>query len=232
MSVDEAVGRQGKKWELYEKFGKSRSTCGRCIIDTLNYMAHSATAAFADFREFGTAGVAGVRGFISCIPMDALILGRDIKIEDFSKFEDDSNLNKFEDDSDFDKFEDDSDFGKFNDNSKSDKFEDNFKSDKFKNNSKLNNFDDNFNLNKFNDDSKLTSNFNRGRNFNNNFKLAGWGLNTYQLDQVIDRCERKGRILAIHAGEAEGEIEPALESDPDVLIHCTKACDAELEKIG
>lgn len=55
----------------------------------------------------------------------------------------------------------------------------------------------------------------------------GLGLNLYQTGQIP--AKRK-KILALHAGEKEGEAETALEYNPDVIIHFTKAGIKEIKK--
>ncbi|RLI93985.1 MAG: hypothetical protein DRO94_03920 [Candidatus Altiarchaeales archaeon] len=54
----------------------------------------------------------------------------------------------------------------------------------------------------------------------------GLGLNLYQLDQIPD--DRKGKIIAIHAGEKNGEVEIALRYDPDVIIHFVHYTESDL----
>ncbi len=56
----------------------------------------------------------------------------------------------------------------------------------------------------------------------------GLGLNMYQIDQIPR--DRKGKLIAIHAGESENEIEIAINYNPDVIIHFTKATDGEIKK--
>lgn len=58
----------------------------------------------------------------------------------------------------------------------------------------------------------------------------GLGINIYQVDQIPE--DRKGRLIAIHAGEADGEIEVALRHNPDVIIHFTKAKDSEIQSVA
>ncbi|MEA3254308.1 MAG: amidohydrolase family protein [Candidatus Altiarchaeota archaeon] len=63
-----------------------------------------------------------------------------------------------------------------------------------------------------------------GRDLGNNLDCCdGLGLNLYQLDQIP--VNRKKKIIALHAGEACGEVEAALKHDPDIIVHfthCTK----------
>lgn len=49
----------------------------------------------------------------------------------------------------------------------------------------------------------------------------GLGLNVYQLDQVPE--DRRGKIIAVHAGERAGEVGKALGYNPDVIVHFTHA---------
>jgi cytosine/adenosine deaminase-related metal-dependent hydrolase len=56
----------------------------------------------------------------------------------------------------------------------------------------------------------------------------GLGLNLYNKN--INKI--KDKILAIHAGEAEGEVEKALKYRPDIVIHATKATDDEIKEIS
>ncbi|MFH1126102.1 MAG: amidohydrolase family protein, partial [Candidatus Altiarchaeota archaeon] len=55
----------------------------------------------------------------------------------------------------------------------------------------------------------------------------GLGLNLYQTEQIP---KKRGKILALHAGEKEGEIEKAFEWKPDVIVHFTKAKTAEIKE--
>jgi len=55
----------------------------------------------------------------------------------------------------------------------------------------------------------------------------GLGLNVYQLDQIPK--DRNGKIIAIHAGEKDKEVEIALENDPDVIIHFVHFTEDDLE---
>jgi len=48
----------------------------------------------------------------------------------------------------------------------------------------------------------------------------GLGINPWQLDQIPDN--RKG-LVAIHAGESEGEAAEALSRNPDIIVHFTIA---------
>lgn len=61
-------------------------------------------------------------------------------------------------------------------------------------------------------------------------RCDGLGLNTYQLNQIPG--DRGGKLIAIHAGECEGEIEKALKYKPDILIHFTLATPAEMKEVA
>jgi len=54
----------------------------------------------------------------------------------------------------------------------------------------------------------------------------GLGLNPWQLDQIP--ADRKGKLVAVHAGESEGEISGALAKNPDIIVHFTLANRAEI----
>lgn len=62
--------------------------------------------------------------------------------------------------------------------------------------------------------------FGRGKNLDLS-KCDGLGLNVYNLSQIPKCINRK--LLAIHAGEKNNEIEKALAYDPDIIVHFTKA---------
>jgi len=50
-------------------------------------------------------------------------------------------------------------------------------------------------------------------------------------ERQIDEARRKGKLIAIHAGERDHhDIEGALSCDPDLLIHCTHARDRDLRE--
>jgi len=63
-----------------------------------------------------------------------------------------------------------------------------------------------------------------GRNVSEK-ECDGLGLNLYQEGQIPEPREK---ILALHAGESEGEVERALKHNPDVIIHYTKASKEEI----
>jgi len=49
----------------------------------------------------------------------------------------------------------------------------------------------------------------------------GLGLNPWQLEQIS--VDRKGKLIAVHAGESEGEIADVLAKNPDIIVHFTLA---------
>ena len=69
-------------------------------------------------------------------------------------------------------------------------------------------------------------------------ECSGLGLNVYHLNQssdflkILKGIKSKNKILAIHAGEAKGEIEPALKYNPKIIIHATKATEDEIKEIS
>lgn len=60
--------------------------------------------------------------------------------------------------------------------------------------------------------------------------IHGWGLNVYSEEELP--AKRNGKLLAIHAGEAPGEIEKALAMNPDIIVHATLATSEEIAKIA
>ncbi len=61
-------------------------------------------------------------------------------------------------------------------------------------------------------------------------EVDGLGLNLYQAAQVPKKRGKK--IVALHAGEARGEVKAALKHSPDVIVHATLASDADLKTIA
>lgn len=61
----------------------------------------------------------------------------------------------------------------------------------------------------------------------------GLGLNLYQLDQIpkdsSERRDKRDKIIAIHAGEAKGEVEIALKHDPDIIVHFTNCTEEDIK---
>lgn len=55
----------------------------------------------------------------------------------------------------------------------------------------------------------------------------GLGLNLHQAGQIPPR---RSRMLALHAGEQEGEVEKALKYSPDVIVHFTRARRVDIKK--
>ncbi|MEA1924642.1 MAG: amidohydrolase family protein [Candidatus Altiarchaeota archaeon] len=58
----------------------------------------------------------------------------------------------------------------------------------------------------------------------------GLGLNVYNLNQMPE--DRGDKLVAIHAGEEEGEISLALEHEPDIIVHATLATREEIMDIS
>jgi cytosine/adenosine deaminase-related metal-dependent hydrolase len=143
MRVNEAVGRKGKKWQLYEETPKKKIIQG--MRDSATDMLNCGTGCLADFREGGAEGIRDLRVALEGIPIKAIALGRDLDKDGFESSD-------------------------------------------------------------------------------------GIGLNTYQLNQVPSAAQRKNKIIAIHAGELDCEIEQALEKNPDIIIHFTRGSEAEAKK--
>ena len=58
-------------------------------------------------------------------------------------------------------------------------------------------------------------------------------LDEYTLSKIADRTHLKKKILAVHAGEKTADdIRPALDLDPDLLIHMTHASGADIDEIA
>ena len=58
----------------------------------------------------------------------------------------------------------------------------------------------------------------------------GLGLNLYQLDQIPRDFKGRGdKIIAIHAGEAEGEVKIALKHNPDIIVHFTNCTEEDIK---
>ncbi len=60
--------------------------------------------------------------------------------------------------------------------------------------------------------------------------IDGWGLNVYSEDEIPSK--RKDLLLAVHAGEAPGEVEQALDMKPDIIVHATAATPDEIAEIA
>ncbi|MBN2014500.1 MAG: amidohydrolase family protein [Candidatus Altiarchaeota archaeon] len=80
LSVDDAVGKNGLKWQLYKE--SRRESRVKAIRDSLEYMLLSGVTCFADFREFGWEGIEELEEALDDVPLKAVILGRDLPIED------------------------------------------------------------------------------------------------------------------------------------------------------
>lgn len=140
LSIKEAVGRDGIKWRLYKE--TERNTRVKAMRESMKFMLSSGTTCFADFREFGWEGVEELEEALDSVPLKAVILGRNIDIND----------------------------------------------------------------------------------------VDGLGLNLYEIDQIPE--DRGNKLIALHAGELEGEVGEALKHNPDIIVHCTHASEAELEEIA
>ena len=68
-----------------------------------------------------------------------------------------------------------------------------------------------------------------GRDIGINY-ANGLGLNIYNLEEIPE--DREGKIIAIHAGEEEGEVSLALDHEPDIIIHATLATREEITDIA
>ncbi|OYT54398.1 MAG: nucleoside deaminase [Candidatus Altiarchaeales archaeon ex4484_2] len=68
-----------------------------------------------------------------------------------------------------------------------------------------------------------------GRDVDINY-VDGLGLNVYNLNQIPE--DRGNKLVAIHAGEEEGEVSLALEHDPDIIVHATLATREEIKDIA
>jgi len=58
----------------------------------------------------------------------------------------------------------------------------------------------------------------------------GLGLNVYNLEQIPQ--DRGDKIIAVHAGEEEGEITLALDYKPNIIVHATCASDEEIDRLA
>ncbi|MDD5111153.1 MAG: amidohydrolase family protein [Candidatus Altiarchaeota archaeon] len=55
----------------------------------------------------------------------------------------------------------------------------------------------------------------------------GLGLNLYQAGQISDK---RKKILALHAGELDGEVSQALSCNPDIIVHFTLAAAEDIRE--
>jgi len=60
-------------------------------------------------------------------------------------------------------------------------------------------------------------------------ECGGLGLNVYG---IAYSGEKRNKIVAVHAGEEEGEIELALSMKPDIIVHATHATLDDIKKIS
>jgi len=81
LPAEEAMGRNGLKWELYRKANSQEIL--RAMRDSVQYMLNSGISCFADFREGGVNGADLLREATEGIPVKPIILGRDDSIEKF-----------------------------------------------------------------------------------------------------------------------------------------------------
>lgn len=72
--------------------------------------------------------------------------------------------------------------------------------------------------------------FGRGKDLDINL-CNGLGLNVHELSQIPNE-RKKGKLIAIHAGELKGEVSVALKKNPDIIVHGTTANTEELETIS
>jgi cytosine/adenosine deaminase-related metal-dependent hydrolase len=71
-----------------------------------------------------------------------------------------------------------------------------------------------------------------GRDLSGRFEeCRGLGLNLYQIDQIPkNRKELGDKVVAVHAGEASGEVEAALDAKPDIIVHYTTGTEEAIRK--
>lgn len=51
--------------------------------------------------------------------------------------------------------------------------------------------------------------------------------------EIVFRMKKEGKIIAFHAGERDpGDIDIALDAEPDLLVHCTYATDRQIRRIA
>jgi len=80
LSLEEAVGKDGLKWELYQQV-ESRVQV-RAMKESLRYMLTTGITGFADFREGGKEGVKRLLLALKNLPLRAYILGRELALHD------------------------------------------------------------------------------------------------------------------------------------------------------
>jgi len=79
LSCKEAVGKNGKKWLLYQEV--NRNTVIESMRDTLDYMINSGISTFVDFRENGLDGINMLKEAAYGSPIRFIVLGRDVDID-------------------------------------------------------------------------------------------------------------------------------------------------------
>lgn len=77
LSVQEAVGRDGIKWKLYEKADKKGVIAG--MRDSAKEMLYSGITSYADFREGGHEGLKDLKEATKGVPIKTIALGRDLE---------------------------------------------------------------------------------------------------------------------------------------------------------
>ena len=82
LRVDEAVGKEGRKWKLYEKADRGEIIAS--MRDSAKDMLSSGVTAYADFREGGHEGLKALQAATEDLPIKTIALGRDLG----SRFED------------------------------------------------------------------------------------------------------------------------------------------------
>jgi cytosine/adenosine deaminase-related metal-dependent hydrolase len=76
LSVQEAVGRGGMKWKLYEKADKKEVIAG--MRDSAKEMLYSGITSYADFREGSHGGLKDLKEATNDLPIRTIALGRDL----------------------------------------------------------------------------------------------------------------------------------------------------------
>jgi len=77
LSVQQAVGKDGMKWKLYEKADKKEVVAG--MRDSAKEMLSSGITTYADFREGGHEGLRDLKDATKDLPIKTIALGRDLK---------------------------------------------------------------------------------------------------------------------------------------------------------
>jgi cytosine/adenosine deaminase-related metal-dependent hydrolase len=77
LSVQEAVGREGLKWKLYDKVNKRDVIAG--MRESAKEMLYSGVTSYADYREGGHEGLRDLRAATKDLPIRTMALGRDLE---------------------------------------------------------------------------------------------------------------------------------------------------------